>query len=106
MNLIPTTPARALATQIEAASQELARHVASQLTRIFELANTPGEQQAIMDVFGSNAVSALTAYTSFHEALGAALPGHSAPDPDLTVFQPQPDGTVVFVAPPAPEPEA
>jgi hypothetical protein len=63
------------------------------------LANTPGHEQAIMDRFGPNAVQALTAFVAFSGALATVKPDLSLPPANTKVFQPQPDGTVLYVAP-------
>jgi hypothetical protein len=89
MNLTTTTPAQRIAAEIEGITAETIRFVQAQLARIYALANTPGEQAAIMQAFGANGTAALSAV------------GVPAPIPDLSVFQLQPDGTVLYVAPPA-----
>jgi hypothetical protein len=75
------------------------------MSNAYAKANTAGEQQAIMDVFGTNAVNALTVYSTFHAALSALGQADGLAAPDLTVFTPQPDGKVVYVSPPVIEPE-
>ena len=102
-NLIPKTTAQIIAEQIDSTQGELQNHVESVLRNIYSAANTHGEQQAIMDAFGTGATAALTKYATLHAAIAALNPATSVPVPDLTVFQPQPDGTVLFVAPPEPE---
>jgi len=105
-SLIPKTTAQIKADKIDALQSELQHHVESILSLIYAEANTEGEQQAIMDVFGTGASSALAKYATLHAAISALNPATSVPVPDPTVFQPQPDGTVLFVAVPeeAPEP--
>jgi hypothetical protein len=98
MNLTTTTPAQRIAVEIEGITAETIRFVQAQLARIYALANTPGEQAAIMQAFGANGVAALQAYGAFHAALSAV--GVPAPIPDLSVFQPQADGSVAYIAPP------
>jgi len=102
-SLIPKTTAQIIAEQIDSTQNELLNHVESVLRNIHAAANTDGEQQAILDVFGTGAIAALTKYGTLHAAISALNPATSVPVPDLTVFQPQSDGTVLFVAPPAPE---
>jgi len=111
-NLINKTTAQIKAEKIDALQSELQSHVESilsliyaeantegeQQALIYAEANTEGEQQAIMDVFGTGATAALTKYGTLHAAISALNPATSVPVPDLTVFQPQPDGTVLFVA--------
>ena len=105
-NLINKTTAQIKAEKIDALQSELQSHVESILSLIYAEANTDGEQQAILDVFGAGATAALTKYGTLHAAISELNPATSVPVPDLTVFQPQPDGTVLFVAVPeeAPEP--
>jgi len=102
-NLINKTTAQIKAEKMDALQSELQNHVESILSLIYAEANTEGEQQAILDVFGTGATAALTKYATLHAAISALNPATSVPVPDLTVFQPQSDGTVLFVAPPAPE---
>lgn len=99
-SLIPKTTAQIKAEKIDALQSELQNHVESILSLIYAEANTEGEQQAIMDAFGTGATEALTKYGTLHAAISALNPATSVPVPDLTVFQPQPDGTVLFVAVP------
>lgn len=102
-NLIPKTTAQIIAEQIDSTQSELLNHVESVLRNIHAAANTDGEQQAILDVFGTGATAVITKYAMLYAVISALNPATSVPVPDLTVFQPQPDGTVLFVAPPAPE---
>ena len=74
----------------------------------FALANTPGSQQAIMDAlpdFGITADEALTVYVAIHGSLVSLGHAEGLSAPDYAVFVPQEDGTVLYVAPPEPEPE-
>jgi|SRR6478609_4219612 len=105
MNLINKTAARSVADEIVELTNQLSTHVESQLKNIYHLANTPGEEQNILNEFGANGVAALTAYIAFHTAVTTTNPSHTAPPPNTDIFQPQPDGTVLFVPPPEPEPE-
>ena len=104
-NLIQKTNAQRIAEEIDAMQQEWLNHTQSIFKAIHAKANTEGEQQAILDVFGANGVKALTSYSAMFQAVAAINPATNIPAPDLTVFQPQQDGTVLFVAPPEPEPE-
>ena len=103
MNLTTTTQAQRIAGEIEQVTSETIRFCEAQVNRIFRLANTEGEQAAIFQAFGTNGVAALQSYAVFQSALVAV--GGNAPLPSLEVFQPQPDGSVVYIAPPEPEPE-
>lgn len=94
--LITKTNAQRIAEEIDAAQQELLNHVEAMLSTIYSKVNTAGEQQAILDAFGSNAASAISAYAAMFQAVAAINPATSVPVPDLAMFQPQPDGTVNF----------
>lgn len=97
--LITKTTAQRIADEIDAAQQELLNHVQATLSTIYSKVNTAGEQQAILDAFGANAASAISAYVAMYEAIAAINPATSVPAPDLAMFQPQPDGSVLFVSP-------
>ena len=109
--LIPKTTAQVIAESIDSSQRELLNHVESMLANIFAKVNTAGEQQAILDAFGANAASAISAYVAMYQAVSAINPATSVPAPDLAMFQPQADGSVIFAAPiiqsqPEPEPES
>jgi hypothetical protein len=104
MSLIQKSPAEKLANEIDAINTEAISFIKAMMSNAFAKANTAGEQQAIMDVFGTNAVNALTVYTTFHSAITALGQADGLDAPDLVVFQPQPDGSVLYVAPPEPDP--
>ena len=89
------TPAFRAAAEIEQITADTISFVEARLKQLHELAGNP----AVLDVFGKNAVRALTAYSAFHTALTIAKLDHNAPPFDLSVYQPQPDGSVLFVAP-------
>ena len=97
------TPAFKAAAEIEQITADTISFVEARLNQLHDLANDP----AVLAVFGTNATSALTAYSAFLQALTVVKPNHNAPSFDLTVFQPQPDGSILFVQPQtelAPEP--
>jgi hypothetical protein len=104
MSLITKTNAQRIAEEIDASQNELINHVQATLKNIHAKVNTDGEQQAILDAFGANGVKAMTSYAAMFQAVSAINPATDIPAPDLTVFQPQQDGTVNYVAPPIPEP--
>jgi len=104
MSLIQKSPAEKLANEIDAINTEAISFIKSMMSNAFAKANTAGEQQAIMDVFGTNADNALTVYATFYSAISALGQADGLALPDFIMFQPQPDGTVIFVAPPEPEP--
>lgn len=104
-----TTPHTTAATIAEIISSVPA-FVVSQMSRAYSLANTP-DQQAILDAmpdFGVTPTQALTLYATMQTALASIGLAGNLPAADLTIFQPQPDGSVLYVAPkpePTPEPE-
>lgn len=111
MTLLNLTNPQRIAHEIDAAQQELLKHVESTLSTIYAKVNTAGEQQAILDAFGANAAAAITAYAAMFQAVATINPATSVPVPDLAIFQPQLDGSVIFAAPiiqsqPEPEPES
>lgn len=99
MNLTTITQAQRTAAEVEQITGETIAFVEFQLKRLHAMAS----DQSVLDVFGTNAASALGAYSAFHAALSAVKPDHSAPAPDTTIFQPQSDGRVIYVAPEEPE---
>lgn len=129
MKNIPVTPAQEIAHDLDNSQAELDRHVAARLSAFFSRANTAGLEQSILDEMGTGAVNAVVSYSAYHLATGIAnspaTPAEritlmqgiqnlietlefplaaNAPAPDFAVFQPQTDGTVLFVHPVIPEP--
>jgi hypothetical protein len=96
---VQTSPAREAANEIQSLITEVVGFNAATLRRIHELVNTPGEQQAILDKFGAEGASALTAYVALQSAMELVAPG-SVPPANPAVFAAQRDGTVLYVAPP------
>ena len=76
----------------------------AQMSRAYDLVNTEGQQQAILNAlpdFDVTPAQALTLYATMQGALASiGLAGNLAA-PDLTVFVPQQDGSVLYVAPDA-----
>lgn len=99
MTLLNLTNPQRIAHEIDAAQQELLAHVEATLSTIYAKVNTSGEQQAILDAFGTNAASAISAYAAMFQAVATINPSTSVPAPDLAMFQPQADGTVNFSPP-------
>lgn len=95
-SLITKTKAEETAFQIEQIRKETASFVRSQLKKAYALANTPGEEQAIMDQFGANASKSVLFYSAFYDALQTIGETGDAKPADPQKFQPQPDGTVTF----------
>lgn len=103
MNLLQITRAQALAAEINSINSETLSFIRSQLQRVWDLANTPEQQQAVMDVFGTNAVTALTVYATIHGTLTELGASGEVPEPAFDIFTPNEDGTVLFVPPPEPD---
>jgi hypothetical protein len=89
------TPAFRAAAEIEQVTADTISFVEARLKQLYELAADP----AVLEVFGKNAVSALSAYLAFLQALSVVKPDHTAPAFNLAIFQPQPDGSVKYIAP-------
>jgi len=102
MTLLNLTNPQRIAHEIDASQQELLNHVQATLSTIYAKVNTAGEQQAILDAFGTNAASAISAYVAMYQAIAAINPATSVPAPDLATFQPQADGSVIYAAQPSP----
>jgi hypothetical protein len=99
MNFVQTSPAREAANEISSIITEIIGFNRESLRRIYELVNTPDQQQAILDKFGPSGVEALTAYAALQSAMELVAPG-SVPPANAEVFVSQEDGTVLYVAPP------
>lgn len=96
MSLIQKTNAEKIAQEIDSINTEAISFIKAMMSNAFAKANTAGEQQAIMDVFGTNAVNALTVYATFHAALATLGQADGLSLPDFSIFQPQADGTVRY----------
>lgn len=88
--------ATAKALEIQQGIDEVAGFVEARLRRIYELVNTPGLEQAILNRMGTQGVAALGAYVAFSQAMEMVRPG-SVPAADLEVFVAQEDGRLLFV---------
>lgn len=97
MPLIEKTEAQKIAERIDGINEELFSYVRARMAEAHGLANTPGKQQAIMDVFGTNAAAALNVYAVMKDALDQVGRGQGLGGVDTTVFQPEVDGSVSFV---------
>jgi hypothetical protein len=106
MNLLSKTQSQAIAEQIDQINVQTIGFLKSQAKAAYELANTAGQEQAIMDAFGSNAAQALSVYSAIHQTLAALGESDGLIAPDFNQFSPQPDGKVIFTAPAQPEPQS
>lgn len=97
-----------LAAQVDEINRETISYLRAQAARAYNLVNTPGRQQGILNAFpdlGLVPVRALQTYGAFQGALAAIGAAEGLAAPNLSVFQPQKDGAVLYVAPPEAEPE-
>jgi hypothetical protein len=85
-----------LAAQLDAINRETVGFLRAQATRAFNLANTDGNQQAVMDALGTQAASALQAYAAIHGVLTALGAADGIPNPDFSIWSINPDGTVQY----------
>lgn len=99
MKLIERTEGRQKAVEIQDLVSELIQFNGTILNRIYDLVNTRGNEQAILDEFGTSGVQALQAYASFQQAMDMVMPGR-VPAAILTVFVPREDGSIEYIAPP------
>ena len=98
MSLLPQSTI--IAAEIAAIDRETFSFLRAMARRSFDLANTPALQQAVMTALGSKAAEAVMTYAGIYQLLAASGQADGLSAPDTTVFQPQEDGTVVYVAPP------
>jgi hypothetical protein len=101
MSFIEKTKAMKIAERIDALNQETMDFVRSQMRAAFDLANTPGLQQDIMDSFGPMAAKALGVYATFYGALETIGENSGLRPVNLEIFEPAPDGRVRFNDPEA-----
>lgn len=100
--------AHSIAAEIAEIIKTAPPFLAAQAARAYELVNSEGQEQAVLDAlpdFGVTATEAVSIYAAMHGALVVIGAAGGLSAPDLTRFVPQEDGTVLYVAPVAPEPE-
>lgn len=97
MNLLPQSIS--IAAQIDSINRETVGFLRSQASRAYHLANTDGNQQAVMDALGTQAASALQAYAAIHGVLAALGASDGIPAPDFSIWQINQGGTVAYVPP-------
>ena len=103
MNYLTKTQAQEKAERIAARAKELANHVESTLKAMFGAITQDSDPQVILDVFGPNAAKVLADYAAMQQAVASINPDTSVLAPDPAMFAANPDGTVVYTAPPEPE---
>jgi hypothetical protein len=89
------TPAQRSAAEIEQLTIDTLSFIEARLIQLHKLAT----DSAVFEVFGTHAVGALGAYATLLDALSTVNPYHKAPAFDLRIYQPQDDGSVLYVAP-------
>jgi hypothetical protein len=97
MNLISQTTNNA--AQIDRINRETLSYVQSQLKRSYDLVFNDGDPQPVLDAMGENASTALQIYSAFYQALNTLDIADTIIAPDFSIYQPQSNGTVVYVAP-------
>jgi hypothetical protein len=103
MNYITKNPAQEKAERIAARAKELANHTESVLRALHSEIVKDADPQAIINVFGQAAAQVLADYSALQSAVAAINSATTVPAPDPAMFAANPDGTVVYTAPPDPE---
>ncbi len=88
-----------IASEIDGINRESVSFLRAQAKRAYDLANTEGLQQQIMDALGTNAATALQSYAAIHGVLSALGAAEGIPEPDFEKWTVNNDGTVIFNAP-------
>ena len=96
MSLLPEPVT--IAAQIDSINRETVSFLRAQSFRAYYLANTEGQQQAVMDALGTQAASALQAYALIHTALTSLGSSDGIPAPDFSKWQVNQDCTVTFIS--------
>lgn len=97
-----------IAAEIASINNETISFLRAQAQRAFELVNTQGQEQAILDAFpalGLIPAQAIGTYAAFYQTLTALDQGAGLTAPNLQVFQSQEDGSVLYAAPEISVPE-
>ena len=97
MKLIQTTPAQQSAQRLDSIQSIIIRQIEQSLKDSYSIFNTEGQEQAILDVLGTNAVKGMEIYVGLYTALTALKPEHTAPAPPVDKFVANQDGTITFV---------
>jgi len=96
--MTPHTKAAEIASNIK----QVVPYLRMMAEKSFALVNQDNEQQETLNAlpdFGISAVEALGIYSAMYGALDAIRQSEGITEPDLNTFQPQPDGTVLYVTP-------
>lgn len=97
MKLIQITPAQQSAQHLDVIQAITINQIEQALHNSYNLFTTEGQEQAILDVLGTNAVKGMEIYITLYTALTALKPDHNAPAPPLDNFVADEDGTITFV---------
>ena len=98
MKLIQITPAQRSAQRLDAIQTITIRQIEQSLKDSYKLFTTEGQEQAILDVLGTNAVKGMEIYVGLYTALTALKPDHTAPAPPTDKFVANKDGTIAYTA--------
>ena len=101
MALIPQSTQ--IAARIEKINEQTISFLRSQAKNAYSLVTTEGEEQAILDVLGTQAVEAITVYNTLYNALDSLGQADGLTSPNPAVFVANDDGSITYVAPPEPE---
>ena len=97
MKLIQITPAHQHAQHLDIIQSIIIRQIEQSLKDSYKLFTTEGQEQAILDILGTNAVKGMEIYVGLYTALAALKPNHTAPAPPTDKFVANQDGTVSFI---------
>jgi hypothetical protein len=97
MKLIQINPAQQSAQHLDAIQTITIRQIEQSLNNSYKLFTTEGQEQAILDVLGTNAVKGMEIYVTLYTALTALKPDHTAPAPPTDKFVANEDGTITYV---------
>lgn len=103
MNYISKSPAQDKAERIARRAKELASHVEATLKAMYGAITQDSDPQSILDVYGPQASKVLADYAAMQQAVVSINPDTSVLAPDPAMFAANPDGSVVYTAPPEPE---
>jgi len=103
MNYLTKSQTQEKAERIARRAKELAQHVEATLKAMYGAITQDSDPQSILDVYGPQASKVLADYAAMQQAVSTINPATTVPAPDPAMFAANPDGTVVYSAPPEPE---
>jgi len=98
MQLIPQPLQNA--AEINRINRDMVSYMRCQLAASYALVMS--DPQETLDAMGTEAKDAITRYATMHAALLSLGEAEGIATPDYQMFQPQDNGTVIYVAPPPP----